>query len=358
MRLAVKLKLVTDSGSHASLLETLERANDCCNWISEQAWAKKTFGQYSLHTLCYHEARERFGLGAQMVVRAIGKVAESYALTEHMQLRFKRRGAFPYAEMSLRYFKDQHVSIWTLHGRRKLAYQAAPNKLNIIPMQRGQSDLILHKGQFYLVPVCDVDDPPLAIVDEWIGVDFGVKIIAATSDGKTYSGTHITNVRCRRARFRAKLQKCGTKSAKRHLKKISGKEKAFVANTNHCISKQIVADAKHTGRGIAIERLDGIRDRIRAGRKQRRILHSWAFDQLRVFLTYKSALAGVPLVTVDPRNSSRECSDCGHISKSNRPTQSKFVCRSCGHSENADINAARVISSRGATKHPIAARSL
>jgi putative transposase len=358
MKLAAKLKLVTDAGQKSSLLETLERANDCCNWISEQAWEKKTFGQYAIHAICYHEAKKKFGLTAQVVVRAIAKVSDAYAVNRKHKARFRCRGTFPYDRRILRFYEDQHVSIWTIHGRRKLAYECGPRQAELMVSQLGETDLLYHKGEFYLIPICNVDDPPLQEVNAFLGIDLGVKIIAASSDGKTFSGSHITNVRCRHSRLRAKLQKCGSRSAKRHLKKLSGKEERFARDTNHVISKQIIECAKRTRVGVAIEELTGIRSRIRARRKQRGILHSWAFAQLREFLTYKAILAGIPLITVDPRNSSRECSACGHISKSNRLTQSKFACRSCGHSENADINAAKVISGRGATRHPIAARSL
>lgn len=358
MKLALKLKLIATSGSHASLLETLERANACANWISEQAWAKKTFGQYALHHLCYYEAKERFSLGSGIVVRAIGKVAEAYLTHKHKRIKFKKHGAFPYDRHILRYYEDQHVSIWTVHGRRKLAYECGPRAKVLMEHRQGQTELVPHNGQFYLIAIANIDDPPIQDVSAYLGVDFGIKIIAAASDGQAFSGSHVTSVRCRRSRFRRKLQRCGSKSAKRHLKKLSGKESRFATNVNHVISKQIVAEAKRTNCGIAIEDLNGIRQRIRARRKQRALLHSWAFSQLRSFLTYKAALAGIPLITVDPRNSSRECSACGHIEKANRLTQSKFVCRSCGHAENADINAARVIAGRADTKQPIAARSV
>jgi Putative transposase DNA-binding domain len=50
--------------------------------------------------------------------------------------------------------------------------------------------------------------------------------------------------------------------------------------------------------------------------------YSWAIAQPGMFLTYKAALAGVPVIFVDPRSSPRECSQCGHTDKANRPSQS------------------------------------
>src|SRR6185437_2918498 len=70
-------------------------------------------------------------------------------------------------------------------------------------------------------------------------------------------------------------------------------------------------------------------------------LSGWSFGQLYAFVAYKAELAGVTVVTVDPRNTSRTCAECGHCSKSNRKSQSEFVCKMCGHRAHADSNAAR-----------------
>lgn len=76
-------------------------------------------------------------------------------------------------------------------------------------------------------------------------------------------------------------------------------------------------------------------------------MHSWSFAQLRQFLNYKARLAGVPVIIVDPRNTSRRCSVCGYIDKRNRKNQAEFVCRSCGFMDNADFNASKNLSFLG-----------
>jgi IS605 OrfB family transposase len=200
-----------------------------------------------------------------------------------------------------------------------------------------------------------VEHPEPGDVDEFLGVDLGIANIAADSDGKKYSGSEMKSVRHRQRRLRTKLQKKHTTSANRRLKKLAGKEERFARHTNHVISKQIVTTAKGTGRGIAVEELTGIRERVKVRHGQRVVLHSWAFLQLKTFVLYKAALAGVLVVQVDPRNSSRECSQCGHIDKANRPSQSKFSCQRCGHAAHADLNAACVIAGRGAVSRPNAA---
>jgi len=76
-------------------------------------------------------------------------------------------------------------------------------------------------------------------------------------------------------------------------------------------------------------------------------LHSWSFNQLRQFIAYKTALAGVQVVYVDPHNTSRTCPACGLVDARNRPTQARFQCVSCGLAGLADLIAAENIRVRG-----------
>jgi transposase len=77
-----------------------------------------------------------------------------------------------------------------------------------------------------------------------------------------------------------------------------------------------------------------------------------------LFVQYKGKLAGIPVVTVDARNTSRTCNVCSHIDKANRKSQAEFVCLHCGHSENADLNASRNIRDRAVVKRPDLAASV
>ena len=353
VKLIAKLKLVTTPEQAKSLRCTLEMANACCNWLSAMAWESKTFGQYALHKTSYHAARKQFpDLNSSAVVRCIAKVADAYKLDKKARRTFFKYGAVAFDHNTLRFIAGDRVSLWSLMGRLKLAFVCGDRQKELLKSQQGQSDLIYHRKQFYLGAPCEIQQPPPDVVDDFLGVDLGVANIASTSDGKQYSGAMVKSVRHRHRRLRTKLQKMHTRSAKRRLKKLSGKEARFSKDTNHVISKQIVAQAKCTHRGIAVEELTGIRGRIKAGRKQRAVLHSWAFAQLGVFLAYKAVLAGVLLVSVDPRNTSRTCAECGHIDKRNRPNQSTFLCLACGHAGNADLNAARVIAGRATINRP------
>jgi putative transposase len=354
LKITAKARLNPTAEQRQVLLRTLGVANACANWLSEEAWNRKVFAQFSLHKLLYYEARERFELSAQVVVRLFSKVADSYKLDRMCQRRFAKHGAISYDSRILS-FKNESANIWTVEGRQRIPYSAGDRQKAQIRLQQGESDLIYHRGKFYLAATCNIDNPEPSEVDDFLGIDLGIVQIASESDGEQFSGSMTNNVRYRHRKLRKHLQAAQTKSAKRHLKKLAGKEFRFAQNINHSIAKTIVEKAKRTGRGIAIEKLTGIRERIRARKSQRTILHSWAFAQLGAFLKYKAIFAGVALVEVDPCNTSRECSQCGHIEKANRPSQSKFQCKSCGYTANADFNAALNLRSRAKVNRPIAA---
>jgi len=215
-----------------------------------------------------------------------------------------------------------------------------------------QSDLILSDGIFYLAVVVDAPEPIPDEPDGFLGIDLGIVNIAADSDGAVYSGGHLNGLRKRHSKLRSKLQSKGTKASLRLIKKRSKKEHRFTTNVNHTISKRVVEKAKGTGRGIALENLSGIRDRITVRKSQRRQQHSWAFSQLRRFIEYKARLAGVVVKLVDPKNTSRTCPVCGCVDKHNRPSQSLFSCVSCGFSSSADTVAASIIAGRVAVNQP------
>lgn len=347
MKLTAVVRLQPSVDQYRLLLETLERANAACAFISDAAWEVRQFGRVPVHRLTYQAVREQFGLTAQMAVRCIGKVVDAYKLDKKTKRTFHRHGAVPYDDRILGWkVADRRVSIWTLAGREVIPFSCSDHHLQLLQHQRGESDLVYRGGKFYLYTTCDVEaDTPIDI-EGYLGVDMGVKNIAADSDGTIHSASKLLNVRHRYRRIQKKLQKKGTKSAKRLLKKRRLRESRFSKDVNHCISKQIVKKAKDTGRGVALEDLTHIRTRVTVRKPRRDDLHSWAFGDLRFKIAYKAERAGIPLVAVDARCTSQQCSCCGHTSRSNRPNQSTFKCTSCGFVAHADVNAAVNISRR------------
>lgn len=349
MKLTLQIKLLPTNEQANSLLETIKECNIACNNISDTAWTNKVFNQYKLHHLVYHLIKKSSNLSAQALVRCISKVVDAYKVDKKTKRQFKLLGAITYDTRILSY-KENSVSIWSVNGRLKIPFVCHNSKY--LPYIKGEADLIYKKGKFFLFQTIEVTEEDVNDVEEFIGVDFGIINLATTSDGDTFSGKQVDNVRIKINTLRKSLQKKGTKSAKRHLKKLSGRERRFKKNTNHTISKQIVQIAKDTHRAIALENLKGFR--VTVHKSQREQFGKWSFDELGKFINYKSQLAGIPVFFVNPRNTSRTCSKCGHISKSNRKTQSEFVCQQCNFSLNADINGAINIASKATVNSPIA----
>jgi len=346
MKQVVVVKLVPESEQAASLLRTLEAFNAACNWIASVAFLERTANKFKLQKFVYQEARDRFGLSSQMAIRAIAKVCEAYKRDRRILPAFRPHGAMPYDQRIYSLTGLDSASLLTVDGRVLLPMRFGQSQAAMLDRKRGQADLLYRDGEFYLSISVDVPEPVPAESSEFLGVDLGIVNIATTSDGESFAGRGVQNVRARYSRLRAKLQSKGTKSATRLLRKRRRREQRFQRDLNHRISKALVARAKGTSRGIALEDLKAIRERVTVRRAQRRVIHSWAFHQLGSFVEYKARLAGVKVVFVDPRNTSRTCPECGCIDKANRPNQSQFSCVSCGFSANADENAARVIATR------------
>lgn len=334
-------------------MATLRTFNAACDWLGEQAFIAQSADKIALQREHYKTLRERFGLSAQMAVRCISKVCEVYKRDKSKRPKFRPEGAVPYDQRILSFKSADRVSILTMSGRLVLPFVTGDYHRARLDGAKGQSDLVLRRGKWFLFVTVDVPDSAPVEPKEWLGVDLGIRNLATDSDGQQHSGAPVEKVRLRTQKLRSALQSKGTRSAKRHIKKMADREARFRADVNHCISKHIVAKAQGTGRGIALEDLSGIRERTTVRREQRAVFGGWAFFQLRSFITYKSQLAGVPVRVVDPRNTSRTCPACGHCDKANRRSQSEFECRACGFKENADVVGSRNIASRALVDAPI-----
>jgi len=352
MKLTSQVKLLPTPEQAQLLKQTLETANTACNYISARGWESKTLRQFPLHKLTYRDVRDLFPLTAQVVVRCIAKVADAYKIDRKVMRTFRPHGAIAFDNRILSYnLERKEVSIWTIAGRQRMAFSVGKRQMELLGGQRGESDLCLVKGKFYLFTTCDVETPEPIDVEGILGVDLGIVNIASDSDGENFSGADIDQNRRIFEHRRKNLQKKQTKSARRKLKKISGKQARFQKHINHTISKYLVEKAQYTRRTIALEDLSGIRE-AKVQRTQRARHANWSFYQLRQFITYKAKRAGVSVILVDPRNTSRTCPECGCEDKANRVSQSLFSCVSCGYSAPADTNAAVNIAAKAAVNWP------
>jgi len=171
-----------------------------------------------------------------------------------------------------------------------------------------------------------------------IGVDLGIVRLAAA---KHPGGVFIVNgkpIRQRRERFAFLRQRLQRHRRTDRVKAQRGKERRWMTDLNHKVSRGLVdLAAQYPNPVLAFERLDGIRDRVRGSKRFNRMMSSWAFRQLVDFVRYKAERAGVRVVFVDPRKTSRTCPKCGHATRANRTTQADFRCVACGYRANADV---------------------
>lgn len=352
MKTTLQVKLLPTAEQHAALLDTMHAFNAACTWIAEYAYKERCASKFALQKALYYEVRQRFGLSAQLAIRAIAKTVEAYKREKAKPIAFRPDGAVVYDERILAFHGLEEVSLMVLHGRAVIPMQMGDYQRVQFSRAHGQADLVLVKGTFFLLVTLDTPEEPPTIPERFLGIDLGIVNLATDSDGNSYTGTPVDVVRQRCMTARQTYQSTHTRSAKRRLQKMARNESRFRRDVNHCIAKQLVAHAKDTKAALVLEDLTHIRDRMTVRKGQRNKHHGWSFNQLRQFVSYKAQRAGVPVVLVDPRNTSRGCSRCGFVDKRNRRSQAEFSCLRCGHVAHADLNAARNLATRGAVNRP------
>ncbi len=365
MKATLKLRLHPCREAEGILLETLRQSTACFNAVTEHGWSTTERNGTRLHHATYAGMRAAYpSLPSQLHCAARVKATEALKSVDE-RLKQGRKAGCPTSQLCpVRYdarsywvkLSEGMASLATVAGRVCVRFNLCGYYRRYLDWKSCSADLCFDakSRRFYLHVVVDTDAPEAAC-EAVLGVDLGITEIATDSEGNQYSGDAIKSVRRRLRRIRRLLQAKGTKSAKKHLKRIRRKQSRFSRDTNHVISKRLVATAANSRKALGVEDLKGIRDRSETvfSREMRWLMGNWAFDQLRQFLSYKAEAAGIPLVSVDPRNTSRTCSQCGHCEKANRKSQAKFHCLSCGFETNADSNAAVNIGVRASSSESL-----
>jgi IS605 OrfB family transposase len=279
-----------------------------------------------------------------MRIRAIRTVAQAYKRDRENRPVFRTRGAMAYDERIMNFARPERISLLTPAGRIAVPFRFGGIQEARLDRARGQADRLYRNGAFYLACTGDTPKPAPNEASAYLGVHLGISTIAVTSDGEIVNQArramvcaHVNTARARYERLRAKLQKEGTKSAKQLLKKRGGRERRLGEDVNHRIRNQLGALAKDARRGLALGDLTNMRSRITVrGKRQRRVPHSWVFGQPRPFTIYEAQMAGARVALVNPAYMSQTCSRYGHCKRSNRRSQSRFLCVSRTFSALAD----------------------
>lgn len=345
MKLTLQMKLLPTVEQSVVLIDTMRIFNEAATFAARLAFDARVFSKPSVHRLAYFAIRKKFKLSAQLAIHAMLKAVNCFSRDKTSCPAFRPDGAITYDERNMGFKGVDKVSLSTLQGRQIVSMIYGEYQAERFDRIKGQCDLVRRGEKFYLIATVDLPEPTPMKVKDFVGVDLGVVVLATTDDGETFSGKSLEKHRRRRSRARKTYQKKHTRSARRRLRQMAGRQARFQRDANHVVSKKIVAKALASQAGIAVEELTGIRTTCEktVRREQRGKLSNWSFHQLRTFLTYKAKLVGVQLIAVDARNTSRECSECGHSEKANRKSQAEFLCKRCGFSCNADQNGAKNI---------------
>lgn len=170
-----------------------------------------------------------------------------------------------------------------------------------------------------------------------VGVDLGCRVAAATSEGNLYVDKKFNKdkrkLRYLKRQLNSKKSK-GSKTAKRHLKKLQRKERNINHNFSHNLSKKIIQDTKADT--IVVENLKSIKVKKDKFKTQNRISQVPLY-QLRHLLTYKAPLAGKTVIEVCPSYTSQ--TDSVTQKRDGERRGRRYYSKS-GKIYDADINAA------------------
>lgn len=352
--LKVSCKLQVTEKQAAKIEETLQAFADACTWVNQEVKPTLT-NELAMQSLVYNDVRARFGLSAQMAIHAIRRVSGNRKTAKQKNKRVKKFAPTS-ATYDVRTFsfreKDWTVSLTLIGGRERFPLAIGNYQLGLLKGQTPKTATLVKRndGSYYINIQLESQPEVPEETDNVLGVDLGRTDIAHSSQGDSFSGQHITQIRDKYTNLRARLQHKaakGTRSTRRRcrelLKRLSGKERRFQAQVNHTISYRLIQQAKQTNQAIALEDLTGIRERtheLPRSKTERRRSNGWAFFQLRQFLEYKAIKFGVTLVFVDPRYTSQTCHHCLHI----HPVRGEsyrsgkvFCCGHCGWHRDADL---------------------
>ena len=328
------------------LLQTAVAFNKACQIVLDHGLEKRTYNKNVLNRDTYNTVRNAVpNLSSALVQTARDQASEMLKRGGFRKIE-KKRLSVRYDKRTFKFYPESNrVSLTTVFGRLSFPFK------HYAYMDRWKGEytnaqLFIRGGKALFNVQVKIPDPPHTEGSETLGIDRGITNIAVCSDNTFYNSKHLRAVKGRYQHNRQALQSVDTRSAKRHLKRLSGRERRFVRSVNHILSKAVVAKPYDI---IALEKL-GITKSKKNGKRFNRKLGSWSFHELQTFIEYKAMELGKTVVLVNPRHTSQACSRCGYVNRGNRQG-SKFKCLNCGFELNADLDASRNIGVIGRSEY-------
>ena len=370
----IKLRINVSSEQEILFRQMTEQYRQACNYVSQYIFDNNfELNSNVLNKELYSDIRSIYGLKSQLAQSTFKTVTARYKTIKQQlfQNPFKykdEKGKMKYITKTLEWlykpiyfnrpqadlvrnrdysFVDDGntLSINTLGKRTKCTFEGEHFAEYIAgSWNLGTAKLVELKGLWYLhIPVTrTVEDFQKENVRNVVGIDRGLRFLTVSYDeqGKTefVSGKKIATKRRKFQETRRQLQSKGTKSAKRRLKSISGRENRWMSDVNHQISKTLV---EYYGENtlFVLEDLTGVsfeESNLSRNKKQNYALRSWSFYQLEQFLMYKAHERKSEILKVSARFTSQRCPKCGSIRKENRDHHLHLYSCQCGYKSNDD----------------------
>lgn len=340
----VKVALPYDN----ALTQTATAFNKACQIVLNRGSQLKTYNKGKLNRETYRTVRAAVPSLPSALVQTARDQASEMLKGNNFARTVKKQLSVRYDKRTFKFFLDTNrVSLTTVFGRLNFPFK----RYAYLDRWKGEythAQLFIRGKRIFLnvqVKITDTvsERPSVAKV---LGVDRGIRNIATCSDNSFFNSRHLRAVKGKYQYLRRKLQHVGTRSAKRKLKRLAGRERRFVLNVNHILSKTIVSKPFDV---FAVERLRDMKQK-RKGKRFNSKLGSWSFAQLTPFLRYKADQVGKMVVAVNPQRTSQTCSRCGYTSRANRKG-AWFKCGQCGFQLDADLNASRNIGMLGKSEY-------
>ena len=370
----IKLRLNISPEQELLLRQMTEQYRQACNFVSKHIFDNQfNLAYQSLNKELYSNLRSKFGLKSQLAQSTIKTTIARYKTVKQQlfQNPYKYKdenGNWNYSTKTLEWlwkpvffsrpqadlvrnrddsFVDngQNLSINTLGNRTKCTFRGEHFAEYLDgSWSLGTAKLVELKGVWYLhIPVTKAaEEFQKENVRHVVGIDRGLRFLTVSYDeqDKTefISGRKIATKRHKFQEVRCQLQSKGTKSAKRKLKAVSGRENRWMSDVNHQISKTLIQKyGKDTL--FVLEDLTGVsfeESNLSRTAKQKYDLQSWAFYQLEQFLTYKAHENRSEVLKVSAKYTSQRCPKCGTIHNGNRDHHRHLYRCQCGYSSNDD----------------------
>jgi putative transposase len=371
---AFRFQLRTKPGTE----RTLRRFAGSCRWVWNAAIAEQQRRREAGEKFAGHAAMCKWLTGwrhapqtawlaeapihpLQQTLRRLEAAYQRFFAGQGGYPKFKRRGQEP----GLRFPDPKQFALDADNARLKLP------KLGWQRMRQSQpvpgvlknASVSTERGKWFVSLQVELPDVlPSVDVAPTLGIDLGVALFAATSDGRAMEPLDALRRQQRRLKHaqRAVSRKVkGSRNRRRAVDRLGRLHSRIAAQRSdwlHKLSTEL-ADAHPV---IAIEDLKvaamsasaagtadapGKQVRQKAGLNRAILDQGWA--EFRRQLNYKCAARGGAVVPVNPAYTSQTCSRCGCVDADNRRMQALFACLACGHSENADTNAAKNILAAG-----------